>query len=207
MFTDEESHNREMNINAHFAWALAMWGSGEQARKQENYICAATAYYYTLFHVGFAWISSDHTFHQEDTVRIHHNKVETWVEGKIPVALQIEWSKLRQVRETINYLGMGTPSRKLGFVRGRGLYFGEPEKYNISFFDLVNESSDSARNIIRYVHAQIETECHKYGWVFAKRGDDLWVEEYLQEDAFLQIFPDTLNGRELVKSALSILDE
>ena len=41
----DEQHERDMNLNAHFAWGLAMWASAEIALEEGLLLPAAISYY------------------------------------------------------------------------------------------------------------------------------------------------------------------
>lgn len=202
---EDEKHNRNMNMNAHFAWALVMWGSAELARERENYLCSQISYYYSTFHAGFAVINTDHTFHFEDMKRISHSKVEDWLESKLPLELIHDFKILRQVRETINYLGSDEPASKLRIVRGHPFGFHIGVK-SLSFFEMVSEASYSSKRIILYLLNEIEDFCHTQSCWGPKRGSTLWQEEYLQEDLFLGVIPRGNDGVEILKRAFSLLE-
>ena len=203
----EEKHNRIMNMNAHFAWALAMWGSAEIAMEEENYISAIIGYYYSIFHAGFSLANTDHTFHFEDMKRIKHAKVQSWLKNKLSNKLNDDFRIIRWVRENVNYLGAQTPASKLRIIRGHPFGFNIDMWHGkISFFEMVNKTSHSSKNIILHILTILESYCKENKWPGPKKGDDWWVDEYLQEDVLLNVIPRGKSGIKILKKAFSLLD-
>ncbi len=204
--TDDEQHEREMSMNAHFCWALAMWGSAEAAREHSGYIAASYAYYYSVFHATFALITTDHTFHCENMREIKHSKIEAWLRERLPLKLQRDHALLRGCREATSYLGMGNPANKLQVVRGHQLLV-EPggDQEPMRFFEAIEEASHASSRLIHHVLQELEKHCNSAGWRGPKRGDEQWLEEYLQEDVLRSIVPRDENGRVILKHAFSFL--
>lgn len=204
---DQEKHEREMNLNAHFCWALAMWGSAEVAREQSNNIVACYGYYYAGFHAGFAFLNTDHTFHMDSMREIKHGKVESWLNDKLPFRLSVDYSLLRQYREATSYLGMDTPANKMCVVRGHPFGFTlDSEGRAINFYAAVQEASGASARLVRHLLAEIEKHCALHGWRGPKRGDSAWLEDYLQEDVLLGVIPRNKEGKNILGRAFSLLN-
>lgn len=164
-----EQHQRTMNINAHFCWGLAMWGSAEIARENQSYLVACFGYYYSVFHTGFAWMNTDHTFHLESMNRVKHSKVESWLHDHLPLDLSIDFKLLRTFREVTSYLGMENPVSKLRVVRGHpfGFDFGTER---VDFFDAVERAQIASQDLITHILSELESFCSDHGWRGSEEG-------------------------------------
>ena len=183
--TDDEQHQREMNMNAHIAWAFALLGSAEVANERGNSLSAAITYYYSSFHAGFALINTDHTFQMESMQRIRHSKVESWLENRLPIKLHEQYVLLRNLREAVNYLGMESPASKLHVVRGHPFGFDIKTltiSKRLTFFEMLKFAGESSTAIIAFILGEIEKHCQQEGLRGPKRGNDEWLTEYIQED-------------------------
>ncbi len=201
---DKEQHLREMNIGSHIAWGAAMWGSAEAAKESNNYMNAVIGYYYAVFHVGFALINTDHTFHLENMKSMKHNKIEKWLEDQLHWKDDIDYKTLRRVRENVNYLGMGEPSTKLMVVRGHqfGYDLGHEK---VDFFDMVEKASESSRRIFENIFQQIEDFCVTNKWQPLQHGREYYFDEYLDEDVLLNVLPRDKDGLVALKKAMNLI--
>jgi hypothetical protein len=207
--TEEERHNREMNMNAHLVWAMAMWGSGERAKIDQNYLCAAIAYYYASFHAAFSLVNTDPTFPLSQLSQMRHSTLQGWLERRHPGSMFMYFGILRDLREGLNYLGAGSPANKLQVVRGHPLLFRITEDSEpITFFDMVGKGSELSKLFIQKAIAHIEEHCRAAGWRGPVRGT-AWLEEYLQEDLLITVLPRQASGiaNEILRIAFSLLPE
>lgn len=202
---ETEQHMREANLNAHFCWALAMWGSAEVASENESYLVASFGYYYSAFHAVLAMISTDHTFHLEDMSRITHEKVESWLESRGSLVRVLDFKLLRSLREVTSYLGVGDPISKLRVVRGHPFGFDLGGEH-VTFFASIDAARSAARNLLDFALAAIGLHCEAAGWRGPRRGDRNWLEEYLQEDALLWVVPRGGSGAKLLAKAFAVLE-
>lgn len=203
--TQEEIHKRTMNLNSHFAWSIAMWGSAKFSKDRGNFLLAPIGFYYAAFHSGFALLNIDHTMHLEHLARTSHSALESKLENHLDMINQKRYKLLREIRENINYLGMGEPSSKLSVVRGHpyGFDLGNDERYN--YFELVEIAERESEEFIKYCLSKIESHCSENEfWRGPKMNSWEWYDEYLQEDAFITIIPET-NRTEILKSAFGLL--
>jgi len=197
-----EKHKREMNIGAHLAWSAAFLASGNAADTSQNVLAAAFSYYYSVFHAGFALINTDHTFHMPDMERIHHNKIETFLEKKLPHQLSIKASNLRVTRELLSYLGAGAPDGKLRIVRGH------PISTDLGTRDirgLVDLARIDAEQLFSHIYQDIEDFCRKNSWQPLKSGREYFVDEYLDEDLLLNVIPRDGSGISIVRRTIELL--
>lgn len=194
-----------MNMNAHFCWGLAMWGSADLAREHHSYLVSCFGYYYSVFYAGFALMNTDHTFHLESMKRTKNKKVENWLDDRLPFTMSDDFKLLRAFREVTSYLGMEDPASKLRVVRGHpfGFDFGTER---VDFFDAVERAKNASRNLITYILSEIESFCIKNGWRGPKKGDDDWLDEYLQGDVLLRVIPRGEKGALIYKKAFSLLE-
>ena len=203
--TGDERHGREMTMNAHFAWGLAMWGSADIAAEQSNLLLACYGYYYSVFHAGVALIATDHSYHLDDMKQMRHSKLESWLQGRLELNSQMDFAMLQGFRESTSYLGMGSPSAKLRVIRGHPFGFDLGSR-RLGFAEAVREASDASRRIVLEVLGQLEQFCAHEGWRGPKCGDGDWVTEYLQEDLLLSVIPRGGNGGKMLSRAFSLLD-
>ncbi len=203
--TKEEIHNRVMNMNAHFAWAIAMWGSAKNSKDEGNFLLAPIGFYYSTFHAGFALLNIDHTMHLEHLKRTSHSDLGKKLSNHLDIDNQNNFILLREIREAINYLGMEMPEGKLKLVRGHefGFDLGANGKYN--YFQLVELSEDKSKTFIKFCLNKIQKHCEaNVGWRGPKFNDDEWYDEYLQEDAFISVIPEK-NRANILRSAFELL--
>lgn len=203
---EDEQHQREMRMNAHFCWALAMWGSAEGSRIHSGYIAAVYAYYYSAFHAAVALIATDRTFHLDHMHEMRHGTVEAWLRERLPWQLQRDFALLRGCREATSYLGMGEPAGKLAIVRGYPLLVDVGSALpRLTFFEAVQEASHASSRLIHHALRALEEHCASAKWSGPKRGDERWLEEYLQEDVLLSVIPRDDDGHVILKYAFSFL--
>jgi hypothetical protein len=200
-------HEREMILNAHFAWGLCLWASAEVARERGNTMLSPIGYYYAAFHAGFAAIMTDHTFNLAHTKDLKHNKMEKWLERNIPECHRI-FVDLKMIRETVNYLGVadGSGAWKLRAVRGHetmGVRFCVWTKNGLRtitspFIEMVSRAGAWSTKYMYRALDHIEAFCVKSNWRFPKRHDDEWFMEYLGEDFMHTVIPSEADGPEIL---------
>ena len=202
-----EKHQREMNIGSHIVWAAAMWASGTSGYERENYLAASIGFYYCVYHIGFARINTEHSFHLEDMQNIKHSKVEKWLEDHLSFRESIDYKLLRFVRENVNYLGMESPRGKLSVVRGHPFGY-KFENQKISFDEMLQRCHKSSKGIFLLLLGQIEKFCKQESWQPLQLGREYYINEYLGEDLLHGILPNDNEGNEIRrKLILLILDE
>lgn len=222
---ETEKHQRTMNINAHFAWALAMWGSGDAARENGYNLLSPIGYYYAAFHAGFALANTDHTIHLEHLRHIGHTQLGSWVERLMGVPSALHFNLLRSIRETINYLGVAdasasseadtsntsvptpstsTPQSKLCVVRGGPLLL-RIKGTEVDFPQTLLVAQESSRIFVLRALELIEGFCKTHNWPGPKRGDEQWFDEYLQEDVLVGVLPQGNARREILRRGFSLL--
>jgi hypothetical protein len=115
---------------------------------------------------------------------------------------------LRLLREAVNYLGMESPASKLQVVRGHPFGF-DIKTLTISkrlkFFEMLEFAGGSSTAIIAFILGEIEKHCQQEGWRGPKRGDDEWLNEYIQEDLLLNVLPDGPDRVEILKRGFSMV--
>lgn len=201
---DKEKHFRKMNIGAHIAWGAAMWASAEVAKESKNYLNSVIGFYYSVFHLGFALINTDHSFHVDNMKRISHKKVEKWLETHLHFNENINYKILRIVRENINYLGMGSPASKLRIVRGHPFGYGFGYE-KVDFFEMVEKASKSSKKIFDKLLGKIEVFCKQNHWQPLQFGREYYIEEYLSEDVLLNVLPREQDGIKVLKIASDLI--
>lgn len=202
----DDLHKRQMNLNAHFAWALAMWASAEAAHQKQNHLLAAVGYYYSAFHAGFAVVNTNLDIPNGKLVQITHSALQGYLEPLLPPEAMWHYELLRGIREGVNYLGADVPEGKLKIVRGSGFSFdlgGAKVKFDRSL-EMAHKRSLSFLCICL---AKIEAFCSQHRIVGPKRGDSYWVSEYLDEDLFLGVIPRDGDGIQIVNRAVSLLQK
>ena len=211
---DNEYHKRQMNMNAHLAWGLAFWSSGEVNREQGLYLVAPVAYYYSIFHTGFALLNTNLEIPLSKLSHIGHTKLQKLLTPMLPMSTIMIFDTLRQIRETVNYLGIGSPAGKLRVVRGHpfGFKVEQPkrngpgtEEIETNFFQAINEAATSSKEFIETALQVIETRCEEMTWRGPKRNDSDWFDEYLGEDLLLNIIPREVSGRAVLMKMLSLI--
>ena len=173
-----------MNINAHFAWALAMWASAEAAQKRQNHLLAAVGYYYSAFHAGFAVVNTNLDIPKEKLVQITHSALKGYLEPLLPFPGMWYYEILQAIREGVNYLGADTPQGKLRIVRGNGFGFDLGSK-KVTFGQSLEMAHKHSLSFLRVCVAKLEAFCSQHKITGPKRGDSYWVSEYLDEDLLL----------------------
>lgn len=200
----EDLHKRQMSINAHFAWALAMWASAEAAHKRQNRLLAVVGYYYSAFHAGFAVVNTNASIPKEKLVQITHSALKGYLEPLLPPGGMIHYELLQVFREGVNYLGANTPEGKLKIVRGHGFGF-DLGGVKITFERSLEMAHKHSLSFLRVCVSKIEAFCAEHKIVGPKRGDSYWESEYLDEDLLLGVIPREGDGVEIVKRAASLL--
>jgi hypothetical protein len=204
--SDEERHQRTMNLNAHFAWALAMWGSADVAREQGNYMLAPIGFYYAAFHAGFAYLNSIKSIPFKTLSRMGHARLAKLLGKIIGEQLVNDLNLLREIRETINYLGHDTPRQKLQIVRGHGFGFQFIDK-KVPFTELVAIAEKKSHAFVLsildlFAHANLGVVDR-----VPRRGDEEWADGYLGDDVLLAIIPREESGPKILTRAFSLLHD
>jgi hypothetical protein len=203
---DETLHARQMNINSHFAWALAMWASAESAHQQKNTLLAAVGYYYSAFHAGFAAANTNLDIPPENLVRITHAKLKEYLEPMFPgFGGMYSYELLQGVREAVNYLGADGPTGKLRIVRGNGFGFDEGGGVRYSFERALERAHQHSLIFLRAALVRIESFCSTHRVTGPKSGDSYWIEEYIDEDFLLGVIPREAEGLKIVARASALL--
>jgi hypothetical protein len=211
---EAEKHQRTMNMNAHFAWSLAMWGSGDTARENGYNLLSPIGYYYAAFHAGFALANTDHTIHLEHLKHIGHTQLGSWIERLMGDQSLHQFNLLRSVRETINYLGVAdtnasapstsTPILKLGVVRGGPLLL-RTNGVEVDFAQALLVAQEASKAFVIRALELIESFCATRNWSGPKRGDDQWLNEYLQEDVLVGVLPQGSARHDILRRGFSLL--
>jgi hypothetical protein len=198
MTYDHAQHNRTMNLNAHFAWAMGLWGSAEAARADGNLMLAPIGYYYSTFHAAYAYLNAVPGIEPATFELMGHSQLSNLIERHLSVELRGDFDRLRDVRETINYLGFGEPTAKLRIVRGNPLYFVIGDK-QYSFVQIVDMAKDRSHAFITGVLDKLAGLKVKAVDTVPIRGDvdENWLQGYMQEDMLLGVMSDYMRGRVL----------
>lgn len=204
--TSDDMHKRQMNINAHFAWALAMWASAEAAHKRQNHLLAAVGYYYSAFHAGFAVVNTNLGIPKEKLVQITHSALKDYLEPLLPPGGMWHYELLQEIREGVNYLGADAPEGKLKIVRGNGFGF-DLGGARFTFERGLQMAHKQSLSFLRICVAKLEIFCAEHKIVGPKRGDSYWLTEYLDEDLLLGVIPREGDGIEIVNRAASLLQK
>ena len=200
----DDLHTRQMNLNAHFAWALAMWASAEAARKRQNTLLAAIGYYYSAFHAGFAVVNTNLTIPPEKLVRITHSALRDYLEPLLPPLSMVHYGLLQDIREAINYLGADATEGKLRIVRGHGFGF-DLGGVRITFARGLEMAQKQSLQFLGLCLSVLEEFCTRQKITGPKRGDTHWASEYLDDDVLLHVIPREGDGLEILQRALSLL--
>jgi hypothetical protein len=217
---ETEKHQRTMNINAHFAWSLAMWGSGDAARENGYNLFSPIGYYYAAFHAGFALANTDHTIHLEHLRHVGHTQLGSWVERLMGKQSAQQFNLLRSIRETINYLGVAdasvsedststapatsTPKSKICVVRGGPLLL-RTNGAEVDFPQALLVAQETSKSFVIRALELIEGFCATHNWPSPKRGDDRWLDDYLQEDVLVGVLPQGNARRDILSRGFSLL--
>lgn len=193
-------------MNAHFAWALAMWASAEASHKRHNTLLAAVGYYYSAFHAGFAVANTSLAIPSEKLVQITHSALKGYLEPLLPAGGMIHYELLQGIREGVNYLGADSAVGKLKVVRGDGFGFDLGNGAKVKFDRSLEMAHRHSLSFLRICVAAIEAFCVKNMIVGPKRGDSHWMSEYLDEDLLLGVIPREGDGIEIVKRAALLLE-
>jgi hypothetical protein len=197
-----ERHAREANIGAHLAWAAAFSASADHAADGGNVLAAAISYYYSVFHAGFALMNTDASRNFQDFSRIHHNQVESFLLDRLEFGLRQKVSNLRVTREFLNYLGAGEALAKLRIVRGQRFDTG----LGTSNVDaLVEIAQRESKEVFGRIYDLIEQHCRKHEWQPLWAGREVFVTEYLDDDAFLNVIPLRAAGGDIRAAAVRVL--
>jgi hypothetical protein len=198
MIDDHAQHNRTMNLNAHFAWAMGLWGAAEAARADGNLMLAPIGYYYSSFHAAYAYLNAVPGIEPATFERMGHSQLSNLIERHLVKELHADFNRLRDIRETINYLGFGEPATKLRIVRGHPLHFIIDDKQH-SFVEIVDLAKDRSREFITGVLDTLAGLDVKAVDTVPIRGDvnENWLQEYMQEDILLGVMSNGMRGRVL----------
>jgi hypothetical protein len=203
----DDADNRTMNLNAHFAWALAMWGSADVAREEGNFMLAPIGFYYAAFHAGFSYLNSIKGIPLETLTRMGHGRLATLLDKYVGDDKLVEdLNLLREIRETINYLGHDTPAQKLQIVRGHGFGFQFIDK-KVSFAELITMAQKKSRAFIFSILELFTYANMSVVNRVPRRDDEEWVDSYLGDDFLLAIIPREANGPKILMRALSLFGE
>jgi hypothetical protein len=177
-----------MNLNAHFAWGSGFWGSAEVARLDGNLMLAPIGYYYSAFHAGYAYLNAIPGIEPATFERMGHSQLSNLIERHLSMELRTDFDRLRDLRETINYLGFGESTTKLKIVRGQQLYFvigGD----NYSLTQIVELTKRQSYAFITRVLDKLSILEAKTVDTIPIRGDvdECWLREYMQEDMLLGV--------------------
>jgi hypothetical protein len=179
-----------MNLNAHFAWGLAMWGSADVARESGVFLPASIGYYYSGFHVCFALVNTNTAIPTQSLKRIGHAKLQEWI-GEMPLGLiPVALAELRDLREAINYLGLGDGASKLRAVRGGKIVFQGAGREQDFHTALERARKLSLLLIVRALHHLEQWGPAHHVTVPKRDPQRSWLSEYMQEDFLLSILPD-----------------
>ena len=184
---EEEKQARIWNMNAHFAWSLAMWGSGEHARNIGSTLLASVGHYYSTFHAGFSVACTDHTINLKDYEHVDHGTVHRWTKRLLGDEAGERFDRLRRMREALNYMGVGDPLSKFQLVRGTMAGF-DFDGTKVSFEEALATASSLSRGLVSAALDAIEVHGRKERWPGPRRGDTAWQDEYLQEDLLRTVF-------------------
>jgi len=136
--------------------------------------------------------------------QMKHNKIEKWLENHLDFQDRIDYKNLRFIRENINYLGMGSPVAKLQIIRGHSFGYKLDNKKYI-FFEMVDLASESSQRIFQNIFKNIENFSKKNNWQPLQHGRDYFIDDYLDEDAFLNIIPREKDGLASLKKAFNLI--
>ena len=186
---ETERHTREMNLNAHFAWGLAMWGSADVAREEGLFLPASIGYYYSAFHACFAAINTNTAIPFTSLNRTGHTKLQEWIGDFLPGAIPIYFQVLRDLREGMNYLGLGDAASKLSVIRGAPL---SAYKDDVDFKASVMRARALSLNVLHRVLEHLATWRPANRVTVPKRNDpeQHWLTEYMQEDFLASVLPE-----------------
>lgn len=202
----DDLHTRQMSMNAHFAWALAMWASAEAAHQRRNTLLAAVGYYYSAFHAGFAVVNTNLVIPNEKLVQITHSALKGYLEPLLPAGGMIHYELLQGIREGVNYLGADSAAGKLKVVRGSDFGF-DLGGVKVTFDRSLEMAQKQSLSFLRICVSVIEAFCAQQKLVGPKRGDSHWVSEYLDEDLLLGVIPREGDGIQIVNRAASLLEK
>lgn len=194
-----------MNLNAHFAWALALWGSAEVAREDGNPMLVPIGYYYSAFHSGFALVNGSPKVPFNTLRRMGHATLRKLLEGQLSLVRIQDLLLLRDIRETMNYLGGEDPAHKLRIVRGHPFGF-EFDGTRYTYDQSLELARDVSKRFIFAVMDAFSSVKQNVVQRVPARGDDDWLNEYLQEDFLLGVIPPGATGGRILKKAFSFLD-
>lgn len=194
--SDREQHNRTMNLNAHYAWSFALWSSAESARTTGNMVLAPIGYYYSSFHSAYAYLNAVPGITPSTFERMGHQPLSNLIEQHLGNDLQKDFDEMRDLREAINYLGMGEPSGKLRVLRGHALRFVTPSQ-SIGLQDMILRARDKSRAFIIKTLDKVVELPSKAVDTFPRRGDadENWLTEYMGEDIYLGLMQDEMRGK------------
>lgn len=204
--TEAEHGNRIWNMNAHFAWALVLWGSAEISRKRCNWLLAPIGFYYAAFHAGFALVNANHEVPASHLKRISHSRLQRYLKTMLAPQVMDDFQFLRGLREWINYLGSNTPSRKFRIVRGDPISL-KIASSKFSYADALALASERSARFIEGVLVRIEEfgQTKTERWPHPIRGDVGWLD-YLGEDVLFAIIPREMDGTAILQIAFELVD-
>jgi hypothetical protein len=204
--TNEEQHEREMNMNAHFQWSMAFWGSGEAARESGNLLLAPIGYYYSAFHSAFAMMNTDHSVQLESLKRMRHSRLQAMVESRLDPLSGARLALLRDVRETMNYLGADSAAHKMGVIHGHPFGFELSPSRRLDYRSTIELARTESLKFFDTVLQFLEYFCHSKDWRGPKWDNPDWLDEYFHEDYLLSVIPREKDGSCVLLHALSLLD-
>lgn len=200
----EEKHLRAMNMSSHIVWSATFLASGNAADNSQNLLSAAFSYYYAVFHAGFALINTDHTFHMSDMERIHHNKIESYLENRLPQLMAMKVKNLRTIREFLSYLGAGKPEYKLQIVRGHPIRHEFGIRKTDDIRGLIDFARQDSEEIFEHIYKEIEQFYKKEGGPLGG-GRELFLNDYIDDDILLNVIPRDKDGNKIMERVYQLL--
>jgi len=187
-----------MNLNAHFAWGFALWASAEESRVNGNLMLAPIGYYYSCFHSSYAYLNAIPSIEASTFHRMGHQQLSNLIAQYLGADLQADFDQMRDLREAINYLGLGEPAGKLRVLRGHSLRFGAPSN-SLSLDEMVMKARDMSRTFITKMLDEVARLPKKAVDTFPRRGDatENWLQEYMQEDIYLGLMSEDMRAKTL----------
>jgi len=188
--------DRHLNIHSHFAWSAGFWGSARQAEESGNFLLAPIGFYYSAFHAGYAAACTNLDIPNESFSRIGHAQLKGYLESILPTSSLLSFNFLQDVRETINYLGAGSPNSKARVVRGHGFGFD-----TTPYFDCIPQCRIHAVRVIRESQRVIREFGRAHSVNIPDINSESWITEFLDDDLFLNVIPRTGDGPAILNRA------
>jgi hypothetical protein len=157
---------------------------------------APIGFYYSTFHAGYAFLNAVPGLSPRTFDRMGHSQLAGLIESHLNSELRSHFEILREVRETINYLGVGEPNSKLKVVRGHPFGFTIGSE-NLSYVDAIEMTKERSRAFLYGALDQLSGMPSRIVDAFPRRADDdqNWLQEYIQEDMLLNVIGGDARGR------------